>query len=214
MLFPRRLPLLLAMTLIPPACAANPPAAATPHAAPARVLLARTLETDWFQAPVAGRPTISLAIEGGDLVLSGSRKLPAFCMPGDHANAFTEGLWNFDCAEAFLLNPENGSYLEINLSPHGAWWACLFSAPRVRATPHGMQLPGVAGRGTATSQGWQTQWRIPLANLPKELAFSPGTTRANLTFCLDREPQRHLTLHDLGGGKPDFHRPEKWAKVE
>ncbi len=180
-------------------------------AAPA--LLSKTITTDWFGQPIAGAPTIALALEGGALVLRAGRQAAAECHAKDAPNAFIEGLWEWDCAEAFLCNPVTGYYLEINLGPHGAWWACAFSAKRQRATPHGLRLAGATGAGTVGANQWQTELRIPLASLPAELAFSPAVTCANLTFCLGTNPQRYLTCRDLGGGDPDFHLPEKWGKM-
>jgi hypothetical protein len=176
-------------------------------------LLHAILEADWFGQPVAGVPALALSLEGGCLCLSGSRRIPAHGLPTDRPGEFIEGLWEGDCAEAFLLNPENGHYLELNLSPSGSWWACHFSAPRVRATPQGLRLAGATGEGLVEPEGWSARLRVPLASLPSELAFAPETSRANLTMCLGRNPQRYLTLCDLGGGQPDFHRPLHWGTL-
>lgn len=46
---------------------------------------------------------------------------------------FHEGLWDFDLVEAFLSLKDN-SYIELNLSINGAWWAASFSNYREKET--------------------------------------------------------------------------------
>lgn len=46
-------------------------------------------------------------------------------------NEFFEGLWQYDLVEAFISTGEK-SYLEINLSTTGAWWAAEFSDYRIK----------------------------------------------------------------------------------
>ena len=176
-------------------------------------LLAATLHHGWDGEAVAGAPTISLAIEGDRLVLRGSRRAPADLLASDRSGAFMQGLWERDCTEAFLLNPDTGAYLELNLSPSGAWWACLFRKKLDRITPDGLRLAGATGTGHVETGSWTTELRIPLSSLPPELAFAPGRTRANLCFCLGHGPQHYLTLRDLGHGRPDFHQPERWGTL-
>ncbi|MEN9362581.1 MAG: hypothetical protein RL095_4116 [Verrucomicrobiota bacterium] len=175
-------------------------------------LLAATLERDWFGQMVAGSPAISLALDQGELRLAASRQAPAELLADEVPGAFREGLWARDCAEAFLLNPRSGYYLEINLSPSGSWWACAFSAPLWRLTPQGLELKEVRSAGRIAADSWSAEWRIPLAQLPPELEFAANSTCANLTFCLGLVPQRFLSLHPLGNGIPDFHRPAAWPR--
>ena len=126
---------------------------------------------------------------------------------------YTEGLWDGDCAELFLVNPVNGAYLEFNLSPKGGWWCCEFTGPRVRAAGAPKALAGVTATGSVTADRWEAELRIPVASLPAALDFDPEVTRGNVTFCLGASPQRYFTHADLGGGNPDFHRPGRWIPL-
>ena len=170
------------------------------------------IERDWHGEPVPGSPRWSLALEGSDLVLRGEVDTAPVRVAEDREGRFLEGLWEGDVVEAFLLNPATGYYLELNLAPGGAWWACGHTAPRVRAASGGSPMGGVRASALAVDQGWSAVLRIPLASLPPELAFDPATTRGNVTFCLGR-PRRYLTVAELGGGTPDFHRPERWVPL-
>lgn len=191
------------------ACQSAPPAQA-----PWTPLAAAQFKHDWYGEPVGGAPSIELFLQDDHLVLRGARRAQAELLSIDQPGKFMAGLWDNDCAEAFLLNPDSGAYLELNLSPSGAWWACLFRGPRERITPDGLPLAGVVGTGRMVGEeAWAAELRIPLSSLPPELAFKPGHTRANLCFCLGQAPQRYLSWCDLGGGKPDFHRPQHWRVV-
>lgn len=172
--------------------------------------ISTTLDRDWFDEPVDARPHFVLKLDEGTIVLSASVAKSPLIVAGDDGS-FREGLWNGDCAELFLSNPETGYYLEFNLSPLGGWWRCDFSAPRRRVEGSAVPLAGVTTRGSTASDRWSAELRIPVASLPEALAFSPEATMANVTFCLGDTPQRYLTLVDLGGGDPDFHRPSRWS---
>ena len=170
------------------------------------------LDKDWFGAPVAARPSFELKCADGFVTLRAHVAKAPLVVPGD-TGGFVEGLWEGDCAELFLSNPETGYYVEFNLSPQGAWWCCGFSARRTREASGPRELAGVTTTGETFSDRWSAGIRIPVASLPAELAFGTATTRGNVTFCLGNDPQRYLTFVDLGGGKPDFHLPEKWIPL-
>lgn len=174
--------------------------------------LSATLSADWFGSAHPAAPRFTLALEDGAIVLTGGAAKPALLVPQD-AGGYTEGLWNGDCAELFLVNPANGAYMEFNLSPKGGWWCCEFTAPRVRAAGAPVALAGVTTRGEILADRWEARIRIPVASLPPALAFDPKTIRGNVTFCLGDAPQRYLTLADLGGGQPDYHRPARWIPL-
>ncbi len=170
----------------------------------------RPLDLDWYGQSVPGAPRWRLALEGEDLLLRGAVDRTPIRVPQDRPGAFAEGLWLGDVVEAFLVHPATGWYLELNLGPFGAWWACGHTAPRIRQGP--LRLDGGRTRMVAADDHWDTTLRIPVASLPQELAFDPGTTRANVTFCLGT-PQQFLTVADLGDGAPDFHRPDRFLPL-
>jgi hypothetical protein len=135
------------------------------------------------------------------------------CIQGDHEGSFVEGLWEGDAAELFLANPKTGWYIEFNLGPRGAWWCCGFDAPRVRCAEGPKPLHETKTWCAPSEAGWDSALAIPINSLPPKLGFSPRTTTANIAFCLGM-PQQYFSLADLGGGQPDFHRPEKWPALE
>ena len=70
-------------------------------------------------------------------------------------------------AEFFVSDPVTGHYLEVNLSPNGAHWACLFDAPR-------RQLAEVRTRAQVPRQmqggGWEARFDV-LAWMREHLHF-------------------------------------------
>lgn len=175
-------------------------------------VITATLDKDWFGTPVSEKPTFELRLEREALVLSVAVSKSPLCVAED-GGAYTAGLWQGDCAELFLINPDNGVYLEVNLSPRGGWWTCAFSAPRVNLPEEPLPLTGVITTGVSVGDEWLASIRIPVTSLPKALQFDPAKTRGNVTFCLGNDPQRYMTFADLGGGTPDFHRPQRWVPL-
>ena len=174
--------------------------------------LSVTLKTDWFGAPVSAAPRCELRLENGAIHLrAGAAKAPR--VVAADTGGYVAGLWEGDCAELFLVNPQTGYYIEINLSPRGGWWSCEFTAPRVRAPGAPRAPAGVITRANLARAAWEAAITIPVASLPKELDFDPAVTRGNITFCLGDTPQLYLTHADLGGGTPDFHRPDRWIRL-
>ena len=68
-----------------------------------------------------------------DMVLVAGRDAVAREHPAAQAGHVCAGLWRYDCVELFLSGEEDGRYVEMNLSPGGAWWASSFLSPRVTA---------------------------------------------------------------------------------
>lgn len=174
--------------------------------------LSATLEKDWFGEPAAARPRFKLTLGSGELVLRAHVGKVPLTVAAD-TGRYAEGLWNGDCAELFLVNPETGYYIEFNLSPAGGWWSCEFTSPRVRAPGAPRELVGVTTKSSPGPGDWAATLRIPVASLPAQLSFDPAKTTGNVTFCLGDSPQLYLTHADLGGGTPNFHLPEKWVKL-
>jgi hypothetical protein len=171
-----------------------------------------SIERDWFGAAVPSHPKWLLTIDGDVLALRGIVSSPPICTKQDHEGSFTEGLWEADVVELFLANPKTGFYVEFNLSPHGAWWCCTFDSPRSRCADGAKPIESVQTRAAYTEEGWDSTMLVYLKSLPDRLAFDADFTLANITFCLGR-PQQFITLADLGGGEPDFHRPDKWIPI-
>jgi hypothetical protein len=164
---------------------------------------------DWFGAIVPDAPLWGLAINNGNLILRGASRKPPICIQRDMEGSFVEGLWEGDAAELFLHNPKTGFYFEFNLSPRGAWWCCGFDAPRKRSAAAPKPLSGAITFSVPSETAWDSALAVPIKSLPPELAFDVNVTSVNIAFCLGR-PQLYFSLADLGGGQPDFHRPDKW----
>jgi hypothetical protein len=171
-----------------------------------------TIERDWFGASLPGPLRWALAIDNGILALRGAVASPPICVAHDRECDFAEGLWEADVAELFLVNSRTGFYMEFNLAPRGAWWCCTFDSPRARSADGAKPIEGVQIRAACTEKGWDSALSVPLKSLPNKLAFDIGATLGNITFCLGK-PQQFVTLADLGGGEPDFHRPDKWVPL-
>jgi len=83
---------------------------------------------DWFGVAPGAPLSFLYASSGTEFVfgLSSSVQLNGLGKFGE----FTEGLWKADVVELFLHDQASESYLELNLSPTGAWWAKKFSSYR------------------------------------------------------------------------------------
>ena len=111
-------------------------------------------------------------------------------------------LWKSTCLELFLSSPDDRSYLEINLSPCGAWNSYSFSsyrqgmktAPDAELVEFRVESPGVI---TAS-------FFIP--RLPDPVLFGPATILADK----DGNLRYFSTKH---GETPDFHDREHHVLV-
>ena len=164
---------------------------------------------DWFCEEVDPSAFFSFSFEKEALVFRASRPAEALCHPLAREGLFQEHLWEYDVAEFFLSDPVTGNYLEFNLSPNGAHWACLFKSPRC---PVGeLRETGASSRGTCGPEGWQARADLPLLWLEEHLHFGPRT-RMNVTFIVNSPAQKFLTAVNIGDGDPDFHRPSRYAR--
>ena len=160
---------------------------------------------DWFGERMDPPAEFSFSFESELLVFRALRKAEARSHPDATPGRFMESLWTHDVAEFFVSDPVTGHYLEVNLSPNGAHWACLFDAPRRQLAE--VRDSGASSRGRCREGGWEARFDVPLAWMREHLHFGVET-RLNVTFILDSPSQRFLSVADLGGGDPDFHRPD------
>jgi len=168
---------------------------------------------DWHGETEEPTPGYALAMDDKRLWFIAHHRSPATPHPKARPGKFMAGLWMWDCAEFFLLDPGSGRYFEFNLSPNGAWWSCEFTAPRVRAEESDIVMPEVATFSDLAADGaWLAAMAVPLDLLKARLGF--GTkSRANVTMILGSPEQRFLTASDLGGGAPDFHLPARFPEI-
>ena len=127
-----------------------------------------------------------------------------------NAMQFTPELWKHDVGELFIKHTTNDAYLEINLSPHGAWWAALFSGYR-SALSSVQELGTVHAKVTADS--WETTITVPLSFLRETLDFGE-TSRANICFILGTKTRHHFSWAPLPHDPPDFHQVADFVPLE
>ncbi|MBT8038573.1 MAG: hypothetical protein KJO21_13645 [Verrucomicrobiae bacterium] len=172
------------------------------------------LEKDWYGNPLEVPAAFGLAIDHASLWFVATRRQPASMAPQSRPGEFTPKLWEYDVAEFFLSHPRSGRYLEFNLAPNGAWWSSEFTAPRVRADPDDVQIPGVKTFSDLAPDGtWVAAASIPLDVLKARFDFGPET-RMNVCFIVDSPDQKFLTAAPGVDGEPDFHRPDVFSQVK
>lgn len=170
--------------------------------------------SDWAGAPLERPVGWCLAVDPTRLWWLATHAAPARLHPASRPGRFQAELWRYDVAELFLAHPESGRYLELNLAPNGAWWSCEFTAPRLRAEEVEIAMPEVATFAELGPQGgWIAAMAIPLDLLRARIDFGEGT-RGNLSFLLESPSQRAVSVADLGGGEPDFHRPAHFPELQ
>jgi hypothetical protein len=169
---------------------------------------------DWHGEVIGAPAAFCAVVDPRSLWFIASHPKPARLHPAARPGRFTPELWKQDVAELFLHHPPSGRYFEFNLAPNGAWWSCEFTAPRVRAEDVEIAFPEVATFAELSPDGgWVAAMAIPRDLLEGRLDFGRDT-RMNVNFILESPEQRFLTAVDLGGGEPDFHRPERFGKIE
>lgn len=167
------------------------------------------LTHEWYGNPVAAPVEYSFTLEEDHLVFRAAQAAPVTVHPEAQPGEFTEELWMFDTAEFFVADAEGTQYLEFNLCPNGAWWACAFSAPRVRDAAAGLPV-GVRTRGEVTPEGWSCSVHLPLSYF-RILGIDIFNCRLAATCILNSPDYLFLTTSDDQSGNPDFHRPWSWA---
>jgi hypothetical protein len=142
-----------------------------------------------------------------------NHRRPALVHPKARPGLFQAGLWAYDVAELFLLEPRTGRYFEFNLAPNGAWWTCEFKGPRIREDELDIAMPEVATFSEIAPDGsWVAAMAIPLELLVARLDFGPNT-RGNVTMILESPHPKFVSAADLGSGPPDFHQPTLFPTI-
>jgi hypothetical protein len=128
------------------------------------------------------------------------------------ADEFFEGLWYGDCGEFFLYAPSTQRYIEVNVAPNGAWWSCVFSAPRVRDLA--CSPPAISRTVDALDRGWQVGFSLELEEVFRCLG-SVEDVRGNITLILGGCPDDDPPLGNLHSAahlkEVDFHRPQDFV---
>lgn len=171
------------------------------------------VDSDWFGAPLAPPQGYSLAVDPTHLWFVASREAPAKSSPDAAPLTFTPGLWHHDVAELFIADPTSGQYLELNLAANGAWWAAKFSSIRTPADDEPDFMRHITTRREdGIPNAWVAAMVIPIAFLKETINFGLEST-ANAAFILNSPVQTFHSAHKLGGGIPDFHRPQDFPRL-
>jgi len=165
---------------------------------------------DWQGVPLDPPAGFSLAVDAKRLWFIATHRKPAALHPQSRPGKFQADLWQHDIAELFLADPSGRRYFEFNLAPNGAWWTCEFNGPRIREEETEIAMPEVATFSElAPDGGWVAAMAIPLDLLRARIDFGPRSL-GNVAFILGG---KFLTATDLGPGEPDFHRPDRFGKL-
>ncbi len=144
--------------------------------------------------------------------LASDENSSGLCHPKSLTSKYQAELWKYDVAEFFLKSSESSRYLEFNLGPNGSWWTSAFSKARTPAKGEPTPVPNVVTSAQQKKDSWQAMASIPLPWLETHYGFGKETT-LNATFIVKSPKQIFLTAGDLGEGKPNFHRPDRFPTI-
>lgn len=152
-----------------------------------------------------------------DMVLVAGRDAVAREHPAAQAGHVCAGLWRYDCVELFLSGEEDGRYVEMNLSPGGAWWASSFLSPRVAAPEGSVETfdnRGIRASGECTENGWKAQLRVPLRLLTEHGVRLTNCRAAVCATLIGNTGERQfLASSPVPSDPPNFHCPELWEEL-
>lgn len=169
------------------------------------------LGREWYGREVAPPYRYRLTLTEAGLLFEAGRAEAAAVHPDARLGCFQEELWRYDVAEFFIANADASRYLEMNLSPNGAWWGCVFSAPRVVDAAASALLRVGQTSGCASSDGWNASLLLP-KDVLESLGLSPENCRLAVCSVLEAPEYIYLTTADACDTQPDFHRPDLWSQ--
>ena len=178
----------------------------------APVMVNKELRSDWFGHAVAPPIWYQLGAEGKGVRFSIGRlgRTPERVL--GEAGQFYEGLWEGEVGELFLKLPGEGHYLEVNLSPSGAFWMMAFDGVRQRA---GVP-PGAEGLETTArvDDGWHAEILLTERFLAA-VGLDGASLRGDVCAIWQEEGvERFASTVAAREEAPDFHRPHAWRRLE
>lgn len=168
------------------------------------------LRREWYGREVSPPYRYRLTLTDAGLLFEAERAEVAAVHPDAKLGCFQKELWRYDVAEFFIANADASRYLEMNLSPNGAWWGCVFSAPRVTDAAASALLRVDQVSGCASSDGWKASLRLP-KDVLDALGFSLENCRLAVCAVLEAPEYIYLTTAETCDTQPDFHRPDLWS---
>ncbi len=168
------------------------------------------ISKEWYGNAVEPPYVYCFTYSPDGLEFIAARKAPALVHPEAQGGAFQAELWRYDTAEFFISTPNGERYMEFNLSPNGAWWAAVFSAPRQIAPGFEHWQPqGIRATGTSSQDGWSCRALIPNSVL-QEAGIDYTACKLTAAAILNSPQQIFLTTALPCDTQPDFHRPDLW----
>lgn len=171
----------------------------------------QTISQEWHGNALANPYEFSISVDAEHLIYRARRQQAAQSHPEAQPGCFQENLWMHDAAEMFIAKEDLSRYLEVNLSPNGAWWTCCFSAPRVNEASI-LPAQGILTESKVLEDSWEACIRIPLTYL-KALGLEPKKCRIAVCAILNSPEQIFLTTAENIQGTPDFHQLKNWPLV-
>lgn len=170
--------------------------------------------TDWYGNPLSPPAAFALARDATHLWFIAGRDVHATVHPCAPSGSFTPRLWLHDTAELFLTSPDSTSYIELNLTANGAWWACFFSGTREPAeTQPDFQRYIVSHHDEDREGSWLAAISIPLHLLMETIGLGEGSC-GNVAFILNSPCQTFHSAYKLPGQEPDFHQPSAMPRLK
>lgn len=157
------------------------------------------LAWEWSGSPPPVDISFVVACSPDEILFGGEVRASASFEDGLVPGQFVEGLWGRDVLELFVGERSSPGYLELNLAPSGAWWACLFERYRERRSQQ--PFPCAARVWCERSGGsWRAALALPVASLGIELDLD------RLRVCaITGDPRRFSIENAPPAGAPDFH---------
>ncbi len=151
--------------------------------------------------------------EKNNHILFGAQ-FPKDCFFHGEPRKFTEGLWAQSVVELFLHEVGRSSYIEINLSPSGAFWAARFSDYRVKECELTEFLPMIEeGTHEGTISAQMSFDATKLSTEKFEVAQTAILANGSDKHYLTRKfAWSNLSAAKALFGDPDFHQ-KKLAEV-
>lgn len=126
-------------------------------------------------------------------------------------------IWEDSCCELFVLHPEKGEYINIEVNAAGillAAWGAGRNERRPLSKDELSRIIRVADvKGPCNEVGgvhdWSLSLLIPFNLLGLDAARLPAALKGNIYKCGDETAHPHfLSWSPVGTPQPDFHRPE------
>ena len=155
-----------------------------------------TIDKTWDGEACGADEIVQLTLRGGK-ALYVDVDAPFHGDPAPEGGGSTDGLWDYEVVELFVVEHGTERYTEIELGPHGHFLVLQLDGVRQAVAT---QLP-IAFAAQVSGDRWTGQARIPWSLLPP----GPHAVNAYAIHGVGRA-RRYLAAFPVPGPAPDFHR--------